>query len=286
MKGFSEKFILLISFTSTIALTFILHIFEVPNPNVVLLTALVYFTFLGGYLSGAISAIIIILYTIFRNIEPQQLFLFSEETIKRIIVTLLFIPLMVCIVGYLKKDLIDKNKELETANEYLKKISITDSLTSIYNRRYFDEVYSDEFKRAARLNIPLSLAIIDIDFFKQFNDIYGHIAGDNSLISVAQNIQSQVMRIGDFAARYGGDEFAVVLPNTGIEGGVVVCEKILKSIRSLKISHKASTNGILTLSIGIASCYDFQNCSSEDLVNLADQALYRAKEKGRNQYSS
>jgi len=217
--------------------------------------------------------------------EPQQLFVYSDTNIGRIIVTAIFIPLMVCIVGYLKQDLMDKNKELEKANEDLRKLSITDPLTHIHNRRYFDEVFYDEFIRAKRLNIPIALAIIDIDFFKEYNDLYGHIAGDKGLRNVAQSLQKNVKRTGDFAARYGGDEFAVVLPNTGKEGAAVVCGRILNSIRDLRIHHKASAFGILTISIGIAVCYDFENLVSENLIHLADQALYKSKEKGRNRYS-
>jgi len=120
--------------------------------------------------------------------EPHQLFVYSDTNIGRIIVTAIFIPLMVCIVGYLKQDLMDKNKELEKANEDLRKLSITDPLTHIHNRRYFDEVFYDEFIRAKRLNIPIALAIIDIDFFKEYNDLYGHIAGDKGLRNVAQSL--------------------------------------------------------------------------------------------------
>lgn len=285
MKKVPERYLPLLSLTSTLVVIFAVFIFDVPNPNVVLLTVLVYFTFLGGYLSGAISGFVTILYTLYWFMEPKQLFVYTDTNIKRIVVTLIFVPLMVCIVGYLKKDLIGKNKELEKANENLRKLSITDPLTSIHNRRYFDEVFSDEFRRASRLNIPISLAIIDIDYFKEYNDIYGHIAGDNSLRNVAQKINSQVQRTGDFAARYGGDEFAVVLPNTNLDGASVVCARILDSVRDLKIPHMFSSKGILTISIGIASCSDFDNLGAEDLVNMADQALYKAKAKGRNQFS-
>lgn len=285
MKNIPEKYIPLLSLTATSIITFIVYLTKVPNPNVVLLTNIVYFTFLGGYLSGAVSGLVTILFTFFRYMEPQQLFVYSDTNISKIAVTTIFVPLMICIVGYLKKDLMDKNKELEKANENLRKLSITDPLTHIHNRRYFDEVFSDEFIRAKRLNIPIALAIIDIDFFKEYNDIYGHIAGDNSLRNVAQSLQKNVRRTGDFAARYGGDEFAVVLPNTGKEGAAVVCERILNSIRELKIPHKASVFGILTITIGIAVCNDFENLVGESLVHLADQALYKAKEKGKNRYS-
>lgn len=285
MKSIPGKYIPLLSLTVTLAIAFVVFIFDVPNHSVILLTVLVYFTFLGGYLSGAISSVVIVIYSLSQYMEPQQLLTYSDENIKSAIVTVIFIPLMVCIVGYLKKDLTDKNKKLEKANENLRKQSITDPLTSIYNRRYFDEVCFDEFKRAERLKIPISIVIIDIDFFKEYNDIYGHIAGDNVLIKVAQNIHKQVQRTGDFAARYGGDELAVVLPNTNLDGAVVVCDRILNSVRELKIPHKFSKNKILTISMGIATCNNFQNCSSENLINKADQALYKSKEKGRNQYN-
>lgn len=285
MKNIPERYIPLLSLTSTLAGILAVFIFDIINANVILLTVLVYFTFLGGYLSGAISGFVTIIYTLYRFMEPQQPFVYTAENIKSIAVTMIFVPLMIYIVGYLKKDLISKNMELERANEVLRKLSVTDSLTSIHNRRYFDEVFSDEFKRASRFNIPIAMAIIDIDYFKEYNDIYGHIAGDNSLRSVAQRIQNQVQRTGDFAARYGGDEFAVVLPNTNLEGASVVCGRILEAVRDLKIPHNASDMGMLTISIGIAVCSDFENLRSEDLINMADRALYKSKAKGRNQYS-
>ncbi len=284
MKNNYEKRIPFMSLTVTLATSVLVYILNIPSPNVVLLTVLVYFTFLGGYLSGTLSGIVTILFTIYRFMEPNQLFSYSDDNLKRIIVSVIFIPLMILIVGYMKKDLLDKNKELEKANEDLRKLSITDSLTSIYNRRYFDEVLTDELRRSERLNIPISLAIIDIDFFKEYNDIYGHIAGDNSLIAVAQAIMKQVQRTGDFAARYGGDEFAVVLPNTTLDGAAVVCERILRSVRDLKITHGATKEGILTISMGIAVCDESRIYEGGSLINDADQALYKAKKKGRNQY--
>ncbi len=173
--------------------------------------------------------------------------------------------------------------KLQEANRQLGLMAATDGLTGIANRRRFDEVLEQEWKRHERLRLPLSAAFVDIDCFKQFNDAYGHLAGDGCLRAVAQAIQTIVARAGDFVARYGGEEFAIVLPNTA-EGADIVLQDVLLGIRRLAIPHRSSkvSRGIVTVSIGYATAVPAKGDSEADLLSRADQALYEAKSKGRD----
>jgi diguanylate cyclase (GGDEF)-like protein len=259
------------------------NIFKVPNPNVVLLTVIVYFTFVGGFLSGIISGTIVILYSLYFFSVPSYIFSYSRENFQKVIVIVIFIPIMIIIVGTLKRRVEMKSKELEEANRKLELLSKMDYLTNIPNRGYFDLVLQNEYKLSVRMKIPLSLAMIDIDYFKKYNDEYGHLSGDECLKTVAQTIKVEVQRESDFLARYGGEEFVILFPNTNMDGAKTVCERIMKSIDSINIPHCTSPIGSkLTLSIGIASITDFEGYDHMDLLKKADEALYSAKEKGRN----
>jgi diguanylate cyclase (GGDEF)-like protein len=174
---------------------------------------------------------------------------------------------------------------LQEANQKLHELVWSDSLTEIANRRYLDDYLQREWQRAAREKIPLSLLLCDIDYFKSYNDTYGHIAGDGCLKRVAQAINSAVRRPADLVARYGGEEFAVVLPNTSFEGALRVAENIQSYLEKLKIYHPASgVSKYLTLSIGIAASMPSHLFSPETLLADSDQALYAAKLRGRNEY--
>jgi len=175
--------------------------------------------------------------------------------------------------------------ELETSNVELQKLSNLDGLTGIANRRSFDEFIGKECLRSARENTTLSLILIDIDFFKPFNDNYGHLAGDGCLRQVAAALDDVVLRPADLVARYGGEEFAVVLPNTDMDGAKKMAQKLCEKIRSLKIPHEFSkvTNHI-TVSLGITNGVACEGISPSDLILQADKALYQAKELGRNCY--
>ncbi|MFZ3130959.1 MAG: PAS domain S-box protein, partial [Desulfosporosinus sp.] len=166
----------------------------------------------------------------------------------------------------------------------LQRLSFLDGLTGIANRRYFDKNLEKELKRAVRSGSPLTLIMCDIDYFKLYNDTYGHLAGDKCLIKVAHTLQGTLKRPTDIVARYGGEEFAVILPSTGTDGAARVAEKLRARIESLGIDHCGSLiSKHLTISLGVATIYPEPNSSSMALINAADRALYQAKENGRNQ---
>ncbi len=172
---------------------------------------------------------------------------------------------------------------LEGANERLKHLSDMDGLLGIPNRRVFDENIEKEWRRAAREGSQLSLLMLDIDFFKNYNDTYGHLAGDRALKRVAVAIGAVLKRPGDMVARYGGEEFVVLLPQTDEMGADDIARAIQDELSQLEIEHKASRiSNRLTVSIGMATAWPLQEGGQEALIRAADQALYAAKHAGRN----
>jgi diguanylate cyclase (GGDEF)-like protein len=159
-----------------------------------------------------------------------------------------------------------------------------DGLTGIPNRRYFDEFFEKEWKRLAReKNRPFSMILADIDFFKKYNDNYGHQKGDDCLIQVGKALKEVILRPCDIAARYGGEEFALLLPEIDIEGAKTVGERARQAILDLRIRHEFSNIASqITMSFGGAMLVPTQDNSPADLIVLADKMLYKAKETGRN----
>ncbi|TMH39092.1 MAG: diguanylate cyclase [Betaproteobacteria bacterium] len=180
---------------------------------------------------------------------------------------------------------LEMSRDLATANRELEKLSRQDGLTGIANRRYFDSYLLTEVRRATREKAPVSLILSDVDHFKAFNDCYGHQAGDDCLRRVAAALSSAGRRPADLAARYGGEEFAIVLPGTVLEGAVDVAQAVSRVIGSLAIPHaRSAVDKNVTLSQGIVSLIPEKETASEDLIQHADQALYQAKQQGRNRY--
>lgn len=173
------------------------------------------------------------------------------------------------------------NEMLKAANIKLEQISIIDGLTSIENRRAFDIAYNRAWKLSLREGMPLALIMIDIDRFKIFNDTYGHLAGDQALIRIAEVIKGVIKRPGDLAARYGGEEFVVMLTNTTAEGAAVVAEEIRRRVEELGIENE-KIKGVITVSLGVASIVPAERMEPDELIGTADRALYKAKEDGRN----
>ena len=173
-------------------------------------------------------------------------------------------------------------KELQEKNELLEKLNTLDELSGIHNRRHFDKRLQAELRRGRRELSPLSLIMFDIDHFKRFNDTYGHIAGDEVIRAVALTASQQLNRDSDEIFRYGGEEYAILLPNTELEGASFIAEKVRSAIESLVIgSDEKSLN--CTISLGVACHLSEQALQPKDFIEQADQALYQAKQNGRNQ---
>jgi len=173
--------------------------------------------------------------------------------------------------------------ELKRNRDLLENLSTLDGLTNIPNRRRFDEIYIQEWNRALRTKSPLSLLFIDIDHFKNYNDLYGHMAGDDCLKAVARVLQSSLGRPADFLARFGGEEFIILLPDTTERGCLHLSEIIRSALRELHIEHRDSpVADHLTVSIGAVTCTDVTHCERSLLLEQADRLLYQAKHEGRN----
>jgi len=175
-------------------------------------------------------------------------------------------------------------KQLEQANKQLEEISMLDALTGIGNRRYFDQFLAQMMALANRENKSLSLLMIDVDYFKHYNDLYGHLAGDKCLQQIATTLADMTHRGGDLAARYGGEEFVLVLSDSEHESAKKMANDFRLAIEALQIAHeKSDVSDYVTVSIGFATIAGAHAINRDDLIKNADEALYQAKNNGRNQ---
>jgi two-component system chemotaxis family response regulator WspR len=179
----------------------------------------------------------------------------------------------------------ESQRQLADANIELQKLAALDGLTGIANRRRFDQALHTEWQRASREQRPLSLIMCDVDCFKAYNDTYGHLAGDLCLKRSAAVFTEHLKRPADIVARYGGEEFAIILPETAAEGALQIAEACRAHIEALAIAHTGSANGVVTLSLGVATMAPTPALSAETLIERADKALYAAKQGGRNRVS-
>lgn len=182
----------------------------------------------------------------------------------------------------MQRALVDVTQELNGANRELQRLSTTDGLTGIANRRFFDELSEREWRRCERMKKPMSLVMVDVDHFKKYNDTYGHQGGDECLKTVAAQVARAAPRASDLAARYGGEEFVLVLGETTMDGAKWVANNIRQHVAELKIPHSGSSIGHVSVSCGVASVLPLEGQEFETLLKFADEALYKAKEQGRN----
>lgn len=254
----------------------------------------------AGLVSGAVASTSssIVSYVCFSGpilLPLGVVLLFNEQTETRGIGVLLIVFFVVILrqvqrINLVLRDSIINSLELEKSKEQTEKLanelyelSTRDALTSVTNRRGFDEALSHEWMRARRSNTPLTLLMIDVDFFKTFNDSLGHPAGDDCLRRIASTLTRYARRAGEVIARYGGEEFAVLLPNTDAREGAVIAENIRLGIAELGINHPASGVGdTVTVSVGVCGVEPGQLEDGQALLRLADHALYQAKAAGRN----
>lgn len=187
-------------------------------------------------------------------------------------------------VSFLQARLLELDKiHSDVMSNELVRLSNEDALTGLYNRRYLNETIAIEWERAERSKEPISVVFVDIDYFKLYNDTYGHLQGDKALIRVAGVLRKHMRRTSDIAARYGGEEFVLLLPNTPSAGAQVVANNIMRAVDSLKIEHKTSNVAEhLTLSIGVATWAQEENMTMNKLIAQADAAVYQAKAEGRH----
>jgi|GEM_PF-344843 len=216
-----------------------------------------------------------------------------NNSIKYLGIVLTFIIIAVLIISYYVFKSIQKDhtqlevttKKLKLVNKKLENVSYTDVLTGLHNRRYFNHVYEKELKRAKRNNTYITFMMLDIDFFKQYNDTYGHLEGDYALKSVAKVLKDTLKRPSDYVFRLGGEEFGVLLSETDESNSAKLAREICDAIRDREIKHeKSKVNKFVTISIGVVCCIADEALDENILLSRSDEMLYEAKESGRDRY--
>jgi len=185
----------------------------------------------------------------------------------------------------MREELIRINNEMQEKNKLLNQLADHDGLTGLYNRRYLDKFLTMTLNKAKRDNENISLIMIDIDWFKLYNDFYGHVEGDKCIIAVSEAMDGIIQRETDCLGRYGGEEFCVILQSTETIGSMNVVTKLLDCVRRLNIEHKKSEFGLLSISLGLVCIKPEYHDQIEDIYKKADKALYEAKQKGRNTFN-
>ncbi|MCW9013551.1 MAG: GGDEF domain-containing protein [Gammaproteobacteria bacterium] len=211
-----------------------------------------------------------------RNQYQKEVSAYKQSRKKILIITAIFFVISIIVALFVIRLSSQRYK-------YVSRLSIIDGLTGLYNRRYFDMIMEEEWKRSMRDYTPISLLMLDIDFFKAYNDKYGHQMGDICLYSIAQILGGQLKRASDFTARYGGEEFVMVLPNTNAENARLMAERLRRAVEEARIqAGREDVSPWITISIGVATTIAEFGQLSSVLVSAADKCLYESKRAGRN----
>jgi diguanylate cyclase (GGDEF)-like protein len=243
--------------------------------------------FPGTVLAVFVTAVISICFTVSGH-GPLML-ITGSNLLHRIVIEQIFlaVALFTCLpVAALLEERKELEVSLQKSEHRYRELANADALTGLANRRGFDENLEEEWNRAERRGQSLALLLIDVDLFKSYNDIYGHIGGDACLRCIARVIASTLQRHSDIAARFGGEEFAVILPDIELDAALVIAENIRLAVAATNLPHPGNPSGIQTISIGVAAGIPLQNGSVTSLLTASDHALYRAKSLGRNRVES
>jgi len=296
LRRFLQPVISLVMLVGSLGIVAMVYFDPTPTKNYyysgILLLIMGAFTFVSLRFQYAVS------WALATTLAYEAVAIFANHTDPKILVQNTFSIIATIIIGafsnylmenYLRRDFLNsllleyENRQLEKASHELRRLSISDALTDLGNRRHFEAMLDQEWMRALRGETPISLILIDIDFFKCFNDNYGHQAGDECLRLVAEKIGGFARRPGDTSARYGGEEFVLLLPGTDLVQAAAIAEACRACVESLMIPHSHSkVSDVVTISAGVAATVPDCDTGRGRLVELADKALYRAKSEGRN----
>ncbi|MGK4867549.1 GGDEF domain-containing protein, partial [Acinetobacter baumannii] len=284
--------------SAAVAITFILiNVLENGQDNVLFHAAMMYATviiygavgmrFYTAIIAGWVGGLIGILVSTYLNGDIDWTFLNRTYTFSSFLgMTLAYATDRQHRENYLQNCMIELNRiELMQQAQQLSLLSQQDALTGLANRRYLDETLDNEWRRALRHETPLTIMMVDIDFFKPYNDSLGHLKGDQCLKDIATAISSIAARSGDLVARYGGEEFLLLFPMTNAQQAKIQAERLMNAIKKIAIVHPCSSvSPYVTISVGVATTIPRLNDSISAFVSRADHALYQAKTNGRNQY--
>ncbi|MCR0050921.1 GGDEF domain-containing protein [Acinetobacter baumannii] len=284
--------------SAAVAITFILiNVLENGQDNVLFHAAMMYaiviiygavgMRFYTAIIAGRVGGLIGILVSTYLNGDIDWTFLNRTYTFSSFLgMTLAYATDRQHRENYLQNCMIELNRiELMQQAQQLSLLSQQDALTGLANRRYLDETLDNEWRRALRHETPLTIMMVDIDFFKPYNDSLGHLKGDQCLKDIATAISSIAARSGDLVARYGGEEFLLLFPMTNAQQAKIQAERLMNAIKKIAIVHPCSSvSPYVTISVGVATTIPRLNDSISAFVSRADHALYQAKTNGRNQY--
>ena len=295
LTGWANRHVFFTIFISTIWGLAGIVFFPVDFPNLILMV-LVLFSVLLASISTLAASRIAYYFQILVILLPITILLFLSKDEGHSLAAGAIIILGITLIlasSYIYQLLY----ELQETQLKLQDLADTDQLTQIANRRHFDRKFKTEWRRAMREKTPISILLIDVDFFKKYNDTYGHQAGDSCLKQIADTFASITHRPADLASRYGGEEFSILLPVTKQADALMLAERLRRKIEGLQIEHSATDIGVVTVSIGVSCCeptWDFRGNTPDEeqkvifpamLLTAADNALYVSKERGRNQVS-
>lgn len=261
----------------------IIDYFKVPNPTIICMIVVVFSMFYGGYVSGVLNAAMTLIYSAYFFSDKHRFFHYYDQNLYKIIIILITFLFMIIVTGVIKKKLTVKTNELEKINQLLYRKSMLDELSGLYNYRYFRYQLQEMWSQRIESQSEISLAIVDIDFFKQYNDHYGHQEGNTCIETISDILKFNVSCPGGFVARYGGEEFVIVMPDVSAKEAKKITRDICSTVEKHRIEHiKSKLYRYLTVSIGFATMIPTIEVSVDALIKRADDILYEAKKSGRN----